>query len=105
MLASHLVSAHRKDEEEGEDCAAAQQTLRFVRGVAGATPQGARCVELRLGSRSSESQLEASLRRPPAAAFRLVEGGAAGLGGRAACLAGSFRPFRQSRWPRARSLA
>ena len=37
--------------------------------------------------------------------FRLVEGGAAGLGGRAVCLAGSFLPFRQSRWPRARSLA
>ena len=42
------VSAHREDEEEVDDGAAAQQTHRFVRGVAGATPQGARCVELRL---------------------------------------------------------
>ena len=33
-----LVCAHREDEEEGEDCTAAQQTHRFVRGVAGATP-------------------------------------------------------------------
>ena len=51
-----LVSAHRKDEKEGEDCTAAQQTHRLVRGVAGATPQGARCVELRL-----KPQLKASL--------------------------------------------
>ena len=29
-----------EDEEEGDDGAAAQQTHRFVRGVAGATPQG-----------------------------------------------------------------
>ena len=42
------VSAHREDEEEGDDSAAAQLTHQFVRGVAGATPQGARCVELRL---------------------------------------------------------
>ena len=45
-----------EDEEEGDDGAAAQQTHRFVRGVAGATPQGARCVELRL-----KPQLKASL--------------------------------------------
>ena len=45
-----------EDEEEGDDGAAAQQTHRFVRGVAGATPQGAGCVELRL-----KPQLKASL--------------------------------------------
>ena len=51
-----------KDKEEGEDCAAAQQTHRFVRGVAGATPQGARCVELR-----QKPQLEAAARSELAA--------------------------------------
>ena len=51
-----------EDEEEGDDGAAAQQTHRFVRGVAGATPQGARCVELR-----QKPQLEAAARSQLAA--------------------------------------
>ena len=41
QLKASLVSAHREDEEEGDDSAAAQLTHRIVRGVAGATPQGA----------------------------------------------------------------
>ena len=56
------VSAHREDEEEGDDSAAAQLTHQFVRGVAGATPQGARCVELR-----QKPQLEAAARSQLAA--------------------------------------
>ena len=44
---TQAVSAHRMHQEEGDDCAAALQRHRFVRGVAGATSQGALCVELR----------------------------------------------------------
>ena len=62
QLKASLVSAHREDEEEGDDSAAAQLTHRFVRGVAGATPQGARCVELR-----QKPQLEAAARSQLAA--------------------------------------
>ena len=91
-----------EDEEEGDDGAAAQQTHRFVRGVAGAMPQGARCVELR-----QKPQLEVSLRRrsvPTSSCLRLVEGGTDRRGGRAACLASSLRPHCSPRdllprWP------
>ena len=58
-------------------------------------------------SRSSKPQLEVSLRRrsvPTSSCLRLVEGGTARRGGRAACLASSLRPHCSPRdllprWP------
>ena len=50
------VTGPCEDEEDEATTKALHQAHRFVRGVAGATPQGARCVELRL-----KPQLKASL--------------------------------------------
>ena len=50
------VTGPFEDEEDEATTKALHQAHRFVRGVAGATPQGARCVELRL-----KPQLKASL--------------------------------------------
>ena len=82
-------------------------THRFARGVVGATPQGARCVELRLKPQlgvaaRSELASPTSSCLPTGRGRRCRSWRSCRLPRR---VAGSFRPFRQSRWPRARSLA